>query len=174
MDSRQPPKRRLYLGEIELSVSASSRSKLRAAGEKLRSAAFIGLDMRLLVANDAVIRPAELSQGEGICGRSVEDEKGRAIRLENLAHPFGHAPGPFIIAVGSGPSRVRFGQSGPGLRANCRGVVALEFISIHREFPTRLRPAGQTPLLLLLIMILILILLLILIPLVRASYHPGS
>ena len=142
MDSLLPQNRRFHLRQVELPVGARDRKKLRAAGEKFRSAAFVRFDVRLLVANDAVIRPAKLCERQRVRRRSVEDEKHFAIGLEDLAHPLGDAPGPFVIAIGRGLFRVRFGESGPGFRANRRGVVALEFVSVHRRV-NRFRPFAR-------------------------------
>src|ERR1044071_1332444 len=101
----------------------------------------------MLVANDPVERPAKLGQRQRISRRSVINEKNFTIGLENLADTFDEAPRPFVFAIGCGLVAVRFGESSPGLRANRRSVIALEFVSIHRtahrEFPTRLCPAER-------------------------------
>ena len=88
--------RRFDRREVELAIRAARREQLRAAGEELRRAAFIRLDMRMLVADDAVKRPAELREREAVRGRAVEDEEHLAIRLENLAHQIAHALRPLI------------------------------------------------------------------------------
>src|SRR5213075_1948713 len=101
----------------------------------------------MLMANDAVVRSAKLRQRQRICRRSVEDQKHITIGLENLADTLDEAPRPFVFAIGCGFFRVRFSESIPGLRANRRGVIALEFVSVrptgHREFPSRLRAAER-------------------------------
>src|SRR5205085_875371 len=102
----------------------------------------------MLVANDAVERPAKLRQGQRIGRRSVENEKHFTISLENLADALDDAPRPFVIAIRCSLLRVSFGESSPGLRANRRRVIALEFISIHdrahQSSPKRLWARGQT------------------------------
>ena len=116
----------LDLGGGEFALGAGGDEDLGAVGEKLRRAAFIGLDVRVVVADDAVIALAERGEGEGVGGGAVEDEEDVAVGLEHTAEQVAGAHGPFVVAVGREAAAVGLGQGGPGLRADAGGVVTGE------------------------------------------------
>ena len=72
--------------EVEFAVGPADPVQLGAAGKKFRRAAFIRLDVGALVAKDAVKWLTKLRQGEGIGGRTVENEERFAVGFEDLAH----------------------------------------------------------------------------------------
>src|SRR5207253_6412467 len=98
---------------------------------------FVGLDMRLLMTNNAVKRPAKLSQCERICSGPVENEISLTIGFENVANRVAKATHPFIIAVGFGIAMIRFFEGGQRFRTNSQGIVTGELVMfvrlLHRE-----------------------------------------
>ena len=113
----------LHAQGIHLAVVSRGQKELGPVGEKLRSPAFIRLNMRNLVADHAVIGLAERGQGERVRRRAVEDKEHFAIRLENLAKQFCRAAGDRVVSVGREIPGIAFLQRLPRLRANPRGVV---------------------------------------------------
>src|SRR4051794_5909063 len=87
-------------GGREFATGAGYRDDLAAAREKFRRAAFVGVDVRHLVANDAVVAPAKLGERQRIGRRAVEYKEDRALRREELVDQPLRARGPLVIAVG--------------------------------------------------------------------------
>src|SRR6476620_5173046 len=104
--------------------------------------------MRMIVANNAVERLAQLGQGERICSGPIENEMGLAIRFENVPGQFSDATGPFVVTVGNGSAEICLFQLGQDFGADPRGVVARELVmlttSLHVDLATRLPVAQQT------------------------------
>ena len=135
-------------GEIDLAIGAADPEQLRAAGKKLRRAAFIRLDVRTLVTKNAVKRPAKLREGERVGPGAVEDEKGFALSLENLIDLIANPSRPAILAIRSSGFLVGLDQGGPGLRTNGGGIVAGEFVAVagrHKEDLSAPAKAGKQP-----------------------------
>ena len=124
-------KRRFHFAQIELAIGAARRQQLCAAGKELRRAALIRLDVRMLVANDAMKRSTELREGEAIRSRAVENNKDFAVRLENFARQFTNAPSPFVLAIRSRGRRIRLLQRLPRFGADRRGIVARQLVSMR-------------------------------------------
>ena len=107
-----------------LPVLAVDDQQLRAVGEELRRAAFVGLDVRQLVADDAVIRLAERRQRQGVGRRAVEDEEDFAIGLEQLAERIAGPLGERIVAIGGRVRALAARECVPGFGADAGVVVA--------------------------------------------------
>ena len=98
--------------EIDLAGGSSNQQQFGTAGEKFRRAAFVGLDVRLLVTNHAVKRLAKLGQGKGVGRGAVEDQIGLAISLEEVSNRFAQTPHPFIVTIRFGSAMIGLVQSG--------------------------------------------------------------
>src|SRR5204863_6447156 len=109
------------------------RDQLRAAGKKFRRPTFVRLTVRALVANDAVIRTAQMRERERVRGGAVEDEKDLAVLLKNLADTRDDAPSPSVVAVGNLGVSIRFRESSPRRRTNARGVIARKVVTFRRR-----------------------------------------
>src|SRR5437762_10922298 len=111
--------------QIQLSILSSSWNQLGATGKKFAGAAFVILDVCVLVTEDAMKWLAKLGQGERIRSSTAECEINIAIPLEQFPHPIAHAFCPLIITIrGDRPISVRFLKSGQGFRANPACVIA--------------------------------------------------
>jgi len=113
-------------GGGEFAVGAGEREELAAAGEELGGAAFVGVDVGDLVAEDALVTLAEGGEGEGIGGGAVEDEKCFAVGFEEIAEELAGAGGGGVVAVGGDGAGVGGVDGGEGLGADAGGVVAGE------------------------------------------------
>jgi hypothetical protein len=113
----------------ELAVPALRREQLRAAREELRAAAFVGLDMRQLVADHGVIRLAQRRQRERVGRRAVEHEEDFAVGLEQVADAVADLRGPRVVAIGGlVAARVGLDQRPQRFRADARVVVGSEML----------------------------------------------
>src|SRR6266403_5334202 len=116
--------------QIELSILSSSWNQLGATRKKFAGAAFVILEVRVLMTEHAVKWLAELGQGERVRRGAVECEINIAIRLEQLPHPVADSFCPLIIAVGGDRLiSVRFLESGPGFWTKAGRVIAAEFLA---------------------------------------------
>src|SRR6266436_3920403 len=88
-----------WTDSLPRAVGAANQQQLRSSREKFRRAAFIGLNVRLLVADDAVERLAKLRQRESVGRGAIENKKHLTVGLENLAHKIANTRGPSILAV---------------------------------------------------------------------------
>ncbi len=116
----------LDLRGVEFAVWAGGHEDLGAVGKKFGGAALIGLDVRIVVADDAVVALAEGGEGEGIGGGPVENEEYLAVGLEHHAQQVARPHGPFIVAIRRQAAAIGFGQGGPGFGTDAGGVVAGE------------------------------------------------
>src|ERR1700730_16121492 len=98
---------RIRFADVDLAIRAANQQQLRSSREKFRRAAFIGLNVRMLVADDAVERLAKLRQRECVGRGAIENKKYLAIRFKNLTHKIANTRGPSILAVGRRLIRVR-------------------------------------------------------------------
>ena len=108
---------------IDLPVRAGQQEDLRAVGEELRRAALGGFDVRVFVAQDAVIRLAERGEREGIGRRAVEDEEHLAVGLEHIADQVGRLGRPGVVAIAGLVALVGLGHRGKRFRANAGIIV---------------------------------------------------
>src|SRR6266404_8369232 len=116
--------------QIELSILSSSWNQLGATRKKFAGAAFVILDVRVLMTEHAVKWLAELGQGERVRSRAVEGQINIAIRLEQLPHPVADSFCPLIIAVGGDRLiSVCFLECGPGFWTQCGCIIASELVA---------------------------------------------
>ena len=106
------------IAQIQFPVFARRRDQLGASGEKFRRATFIGLAVGPLVANYAVIRAAQMREGERVGGSAVENEEDFAVLLENFADPRDNAPGPSVVTVGNFRVSIRFRERVPPTKSS--------------------------------------------------------
>ena len=57
-------------GQINLGVVTAQRDQLAAAGEEFRGAAFVAMNMRLVMAQDGAMRRTQDGQGQRVRSRS--------------------------------------------------------------------------------------------------------
>ena len=116
--------------EIESAVFAPYGRQFGTAGKKLRRPTFIRLDVGALMTKDALERPAELREAEGIGRGTVEDDEGPAIGLKNFAHLCTDPFCPWVVTVGNFGAVIRLGQRGHGLRTDAGGIIARELMAV--------------------------------------------
>src|SRR5438552_1654981 len=75
---------RFHFAQINLALRAARGDQFGSTGEKFARAAFVIVDVRMLVADDAVKRLAKLCQGQGIGRCSVEEEKDITVDFEKF------------------------------------------------------------------------------------------
>src|SRR6185503_6016700 len=90
----------------------------------LRGAAFVHLDVREFMAEDAVITLAHRGQGEGVGGGAVKDKEHLAMSLENIPDQIGGLLSPTVLTVTGRMVLVRLGQGRPRFRTDPGVVVA--------------------------------------------------
>ena len=116
--------------DVDLAVSSPRDEQFRS-GEKFRRATLVGLDVCMLMANDAVEWLAKLRQRQRIRCGTIENKKYFAIDFEHLAHKVAGLSGPSIIAVGwCRLIGIRPLQRIPSFGTNRCGVVAGELVAI--------------------------------------------
>ena len=109
---------------FDFPVRAWQQQDLGAVGKELGRAALGGLDVRQLVAEDAVVRLAERGQRKRIGRGAVEDEEHLAVGLEYVADQVGGLSGPGVVAIADFVALVGLGHGGEGFRANAGIIVA--------------------------------------------------
>ncbi len=107
----------------DLGVAAGKTLKLQAAAEELRSAALVGNDVRVLMAEHDTPRRRHVRQRQRVCRGSGRHQKYRNLALENLRHAAFDGAGPFIIAVAARIAAVSFGYGIENGRRDGRGIV---------------------------------------------------
>jgi hypothetical protein len=123
---------------LRLPAIVRGGEQLRAVGEEFRRAAFVGLDMRRVRTDHAVIGLAERGQRQRVGGGAVEDEEHLAIGLEQPPEAVGRGLRPGIGAVGGGVAGIGRLHRGEGLRADPGIVVAGELLFGHGTLPLRI------------------------------------
>ena len=108
----------------ELPILAAGGQQFGSVGKEFRAATLVGLDVRDVVANDAVIALAERGECERVRCGTVEGEIDIAIGCEQFAQPVRNAAGPFVIAVGRRVVNVGVDQRLQGFRADSGVVIA--------------------------------------------------
>src|SRR5258707_823733 len=93
--------RQNFLNFIEGNFAAVSfnQEQFGAATEKLRGAAFVGLNMRESVAKDGMIGSTQLSECQRICGCAVEHNINVTIGLEDFANPVADLAGNIVLPI---------------------------------------------------------------------------
>ncbi len=114
----------------QLAVFTARGEQLGAVGEEFRRAAFVGLDVGRLGADDAVVALAQRRQGQGVGGGAVEGEEHLAVGFEQLAEMVGGAGRPLVVAVGALVALVSLFHGGPGFRADAGIVVAGKLLAL--------------------------------------------
>ena len=84
MHFRLTRNQRLRLVDVDLASVTANQKQLCAARKKFWSAAFISLNVGLLVTNNAMKRLAKLRQRERICGSPIENQISVAIGFEKI------------------------------------------------------------------------------------------
>ena len=120
---------------VNLPVRARQQQDLGAVGEELRRAALGGLDVRLLVAQNAVIRLAQRGQRKRVGRGAVEDEEHLAVGLEYIANEVGRLLRPGVVAVADFVALVGLGHRGKRLRAN-PGIIVTGKLAAGSSFST--------------------------------------
>src|SRR5436190_23841463 len=87
------------LAQVDLSVVAFRYKQFGSSCIKLRSTAFIGLDVGTLVTDYAVKRLAKLGETKRVCRSTGKHKINIAIDFENLPDAFANLRGPFVISV---------------------------------------------------------------------------
>ena len=110
----------------DLRARAADQRKLRAAGEELRRAALVALDVRLGVGEHGSPRRAECRQRQRICRRAGRHREHAHFGAEELAEHAIERIRPAIRTVCQGGSAVRVGDRLKNLSAHRSRVVRLE------------------------------------------------
>ena len=76
--------RRFHFAQINLALRAARGNQFGSARVKFARAAFVIVDVRVLMADDAVKRLAKLCQRQGVGRRPVKNEEDVAIDFEKL------------------------------------------------------------------------------------------
>jgi hypothetical protein len=124
--------RGLDLRRRDAAIGRGQRQQLGAAHEKLRRAALVRGDMRLLVAQHRPIRVDQCRQRQRIGGGAGADRIDRQVSLKECGGARGQARGERIGAVGGDDAVVGCCHRLHDLRAHGRGVVAGEIHGASR------------------------------------------
>ena len=120
---------RRELAEPRRGALGFAHQQLRAVGEELRPAAFVGLDVRHRAADHRVVALAQRGQRQRVGRRAVEDEIDVAVGLEELAQSFRDLLRPAVLAVGRlVAAGLRLHEPARGVRAHAGVVVAGEML----------------------------------------------
>jgi len=119
-------------------------NQFASTGVKFARAAFIIVDMRVLVTDDAVKWLTKLCQCQRVGCRPIEDEKNVAIDFKKFTDAITQALGPFIITVRCRCAGIRVLKRNAHFRAKACGIVAHELLaplshaaSRYPSFPIR-------------------------------------
>src|SRR5207247_8821264 len=83
----------------DLAIGAANQKQLRSFREEFRRTTFVGLNVGILVTDNAVERFAKLRERQRVCRRAVGNEIDIAIGLADFADAIAHACRPAISAV---------------------------------------------------------------------------
>ncbi len=112
----------------QLAITAFGYHQLGAIGKKLRGAAFIGLYVGRLTANDSMIGLAKRSKRQGICGGAIEGKEDLAIGLKQFPEGIGRSRRPGIVAIAGDVAAIGSIHGRPCLRTNAGIVVTCELL----------------------------------------------
>src|SRR5207248_7993163 len=107
--------------------------------EKFRRAAFVGLNVRMPVTDDALERFAQLRERQRVRHRAGKNKINIAVDFEDFTDAIAGARSPPVLAVGWRVMRVCFLQCGPGLGANLCDVIARKFVALYDPLVCLLR-----------------------------------
>jgi len=120
----------------DLAGFAGKAHELDPTAEEFGRAAFVGCDVRLLMAEHGAPRRGEMRQRERVCRRSGRHQEDRDLALENFREARLHAPRPGIVAVSERSAGIRARNGGKDLGRDPGRVVTCE---IHAASLTRPR-----------------------------------
>ena len=101
----------------QLAVAPLAEQQPGTMGEKPRSAAFVGFDVRPGMADDGLVRLAQMRQGHAVRRRAVEGEEHLGIVPEQNPNPVGRTGRPLVMTVSRGAAGV-----GPEQIFQCLGT----------------------------------------------------
>jgi len=116
--------------EIEFPIFARNSEEFAASGKKFWRAAFVGVDVGAIMTDRALVWSAQLGERKRVRGGAVEDEKGFAVGLKNVAQLFLQLAGPTIGSVGNFGGAVGFEKRMARLGTDSRRVIAREVVAI--------------------------------------------
>jgi len=145
--------RRLDGREVEPAAGAGQAEELQAAGQELRGAALVGVDVRFGVAEDEAARAGGRGEGERVRRRAGGDEEGRARALEQRRDLLVDRRGEGIVAIGRGRAfggrgeggGDRLGHAGPVVGGEVHGrPLAFSGLCPARQLCPEPGPAGNS------------------------------
>ena len=119
---------RLHFAQINLPLRAGRWNQFGSTGVKFARAAFVIVDVRVLVADDTLKWLAQLCQRQRVGGRPIGDEKNVAIDFKKFTDAITQALSPLIITVSCRCAGIRVLKRSAGFRAKARGIVARELL----------------------------------------------
>ena len=150
-----PRQGRFHFAQINLPLRAGRWNQFGSTGVKFARAAFVVLDMRVLVADDTVKWLAKLCQRERVGCRPIGDEKNVAIDFKKFTDAIAQALSPFIITVSCRCAGIRVLKRGAPLPGKgpryCRSrtpAAAQSCCQSLPEFPdssNRMIPVSSSP-----------------------------
>ena len=126
----------------DLAGLACEADELDAAAEEFGRAAFVGGDVRLVVAQHGAPRRREVCQRERVCRRAGRHQEHRDLALKNLGESSLDPLGPIIAAVGERGAVVRPGNGREDLRRDPGCVVACK---VHGVLSADRRDGAAAP-----------------------------
>jgi hypothetical protein len=111
---------------FQLAVRSGKRDELGSARERLRRAAFGGVDMRLLVAIDGAIGPGAGRKRQGVGRRAGGHGEDRHFALEELGELPVQQCAVFVIAIRGGQSTIGGFERAHDLGRDGSHIVAAE------------------------------------------------
>jgi hypothetical protein len=120
---------RFHFAQINLPLRAGRWNQFGSTCVKFARAAFVVVDMRVLVTDDTVKWLAKLCQRERVGGRPIGDEKNVAIDFKKFTDAITQALSPLIITVSCRCAGIRVLKRSARFRAKARGIVARELLA---------------------------------------------
>src|SRR5207244_10012575 len=93
-------KQRFCLADVNFAIGAADQKQFRSSGEKFRRAAFVGLNVGMLVTDHALERLAQLRERQRVRRRAGENKINIAVGLEDFTDPIARARSPPVLAIG--------------------------------------------------------------------------
>src|SRR5262245_7482674 len=132
------------LAQVDLSAIRSREKQFSSPRVKLRSATFVSLNVRALVADHSVEGLAKLGQTERIRPGTGEHKINIAIDFENVPNAFTHLRSPFVLPIRGRIMSIRLFQCCPCLGTNRCSVITGKLVTnrvhAHRASITRVLP----------------------------------
>src|SRR2546428_2506182 len=130
---------RFCLADVNFAIGAADQKQFRSSGEKFRRAAFVGLNVGMLVTDHALERLAQLRERQRVRRRAGENKIDIAVGLEDFTDPIARLRSPPVLAIRWRVMGIGFLQCGPGLQTNRRDVVARKFMALYDHLVFLLR-----------------------------------